>query len=140
MKRLVVPILAVGAVLLFAARDVAMAAELEKFKGRLVGEKCAKLGKIGECYLKWASPMVIDLALSLEKLNLPMGRLPSLVSVSQGACWVEAYCLALRWLLERPSRLDIVQTRLDRPLTRFRRAYIQQPQILWGHRKKRPWR
>lgn len=58
MKRLVVPILAVGAVLLFAAQDVAMAAELEKFKGRIVGEKCAKLGKIGECYLKWASPMV----------------------------------------------------------------------------------
>lgn len=29
-----------------------------QLKGRIVGEKCAQLGKIGECYLKWAEPMV----------------------------------------------------------------------------------
>ncbi len=32
--------------------------ELAQLKGRIVGEKCAQLGKIGECYLKWANPMV----------------------------------------------------------------------------------
>lgn len=58
MKRLAILILAMGAALLVAAQDAAVAAELEKFKGRIVGEKCAKLGKIGECYLKWANPMV----------------------------------------------------------------------------------
>jgi hypothetical protein len=35
--------------------DLALA---EPMKGYIVGEKCAKLGKIGECYLKWADPMV----------------------------------------------------------------------------------
>jgi len=28
-------------------------------KGRIVGLKCAQKGKIGECYLKWAEPMVL---------------------------------------------------------------------------------
>lgn len=32
--------------------------EIEKLKGRIVGEKCAQKGKIGECYLRWAHPMV----------------------------------------------------------------------------------
>lgn len=32
--------------------------ELAQLKGRITGEKCAQLGKIGECYLKWANPMV----------------------------------------------------------------------------------
>ena len=32
--------------------------ELTKAKGRIVGQKCAEKGKIGECYLKWADPMV----------------------------------------------------------------------------------
>jgi len=31
----------------------------EPMKGFIVGEQCAKLGKIGECYLKWAAPMVL---------------------------------------------------------------------------------
>ena len=35
--------------------DLALA---EPLKGRILGEQCAKLGKIGECYLKWADPMV----------------------------------------------------------------------------------
>lgn len=56
MKRLLFPLL--GAVVLFAAQGGVSGAELEKYKGRIVGEKCAKLGKIGECYLKWANPMV----------------------------------------------------------------------------------
>jgi hypothetical protein len=32
--------------------------ELTKAKGRIVGQQCAEKGKIGECYLKWADPMV----------------------------------------------------------------------------------
>lgn len=37
----------------------AAAQEMTKLKGRVVGERCAKTGKIGECYLKWADPMVL---------------------------------------------------------------------------------
>lgn len=36
--------------------DLALA---DPMKGFIVGEQCAKLGKIGECYLKWAAPMVL---------------------------------------------------------------------------------
>jgi hypothetical protein len=32
--------------------------DLAKIKGRIVGQQCAEKGKIGECYLKWAEPMV----------------------------------------------------------------------------------
>lgn len=32
--------------------------ELARMKGRIVGQKCAEKGKIGECYLQWADPMV----------------------------------------------------------------------------------
>ncbi len=35
--------------------DLALA---ETMKGRILGEKCAQLGKIGECYLSWSEPMV----------------------------------------------------------------------------------
>lgn len=31
----------------------------EELKGRILGEKCAQEGKIGECYLPWAEPMVL---------------------------------------------------------------------------------
>ncbi|MDP2825223.1 MAG: hypothetical protein Q8O52_21385 [Sulfuritalea sp.] len=51
--------------------------ELTRIKGRIVGQMCAEKGKIGECYLKWADPMVfwtdegdtyaIDLAASAIK-------------------------------------------------------------------------
>jgi len=37
------------------AMDLALA---ETVKGRILGEQCAKTGKIGECYLQWADPMV----------------------------------------------------------------------------------
>jgi hypothetical protein len=30
----------------------------EEMKGRILGEKCVQMGKIGECYLQWADPMV----------------------------------------------------------------------------------
>ena len=30
----------------------------DSLKGRILGEQCAKTGKIGECPLKWAEPMV----------------------------------------------------------------------------------
>lgn len=43
------------------ALGVALFANLalaEPMKGRILGEQCAKLNKIGECYLKWADPMV----------------------------------------------------------------------------------
>lgn len=33
-------------------------APADTLKGRILGEKCAELGKIGECYLQWAEPMV----------------------------------------------------------------------------------
>ncbi len=35
------------------------AAAGEEVKGRILGELCAQRGKIGECYLKWAEPMVL---------------------------------------------------------------------------------
>jgi hypothetical protein len=34
-------------------------AQGEQIKGRIIGETCAKKGKVGECYLKWAHPMVL---------------------------------------------------------------------------------
>ncbi len=34
-------------------------AQQEQIKGRVVGETCARKGKVGECYLKWAHPMVL---------------------------------------------------------------------------------
>ena len=43
------------------ALGVAFTANLalaEPMKGFIVGERCAKLSKIGECYLEWAAPMV----------------------------------------------------------------------------------
>ena len=36
----------------------AWSAELAKVKGRILGQQCVEKGKIGECYLKWADPMV----------------------------------------------------------------------------------
>lgn len=47
-------LLAITLMAAFAA-DLALA---ETMKGRILGEQCAKTGKIGECYLKWAKPMV----------------------------------------------------------------------------------
>lgn len=29
-----------------------------RIQGRILGQKCAEQGRIGECYLKWADPMV----------------------------------------------------------------------------------
>lgn len=46
------------AALLAVVSAPVLAEELAKFQGRIVGAKCAQLGKIGECYLKWADPMV----------------------------------------------------------------------------------
>lgn len=33
-------------------------APADTLQGRILGEKCAQSGKIGECYLQWADPMV----------------------------------------------------------------------------------
>ena len=49
-----VMLLAITLMAAFAA-DLALA---ETMKGRILGEQCAKTGKIGECYLKWAEPVV----------------------------------------------------------------------------------
>ncbi|OGI39014.1 MAG: hypothetical protein A2V91_05835 [Candidatus Muproteobacteria bacterium RBG_16_64_10] len=49
--------LLIVAVLAVASAPV-LADELAKIKGRIVGAKCAQTGKVGECYLKWADPMV----------------------------------------------------------------------------------
>ncbi len=48
-------LLFVCSLLIAAFTGIAMSEEL---KGRILGEKCAQLGKVGECYLKWADPMV----------------------------------------------------------------------------------
>jgi hypothetical protein len=48
---------AAGALLALLTGQV-FSGELAQLKGRITGEKCAQLGKIGECYLKWANPMV----------------------------------------------------------------------------------
>lgn len=49
-----ITLLLVTLVMAFAV-DLALA---ETMKGRILGEQCARTGKIGECYLKWAEPMV----------------------------------------------------------------------------------
>lgn len=38
---------------------VAFASESVQIKGRIVGERCALEGKIGDCFLAWANPMVL---------------------------------------------------------------------------------
>lgn len=48
--------LIVAALTLFAG--MSWGEEPDKIKGRIIGEQCAAKGKIGECYLKWADPMV----------------------------------------------------------------------------------
>ncbi len=44
------------AALLLPLAGPSLAAELQ---GRILGEKCVKQGEIGDCYLKWAEPMVL---------------------------------------------------------------------------------
>ena len=56
MKKRIIHTVLGFAVALFGA--AAAGVELEKFKGRIVGQQCAEKGKIGECYLKWANPIV----------------------------------------------------------------------------------
>ena len=48
-----------AAVLIFWAATGTAFASTEQIKGRLIGETCAKKGKVGDCYLKWAYPMVL---------------------------------------------------------------------------------
>jgi len=48
-----------GALALAVCASTADASGLEQFKGRVVGERCAVAGKIGDCYLAWANPMVL---------------------------------------------------------------------------------
>lgn len=48
----------VASVILALLAGQVFSEELAQLKGRIIGEKCAQLGKIGECYLKWAEPMV----------------------------------------------------------------------------------
>lgn len=38
---------------------MAVASEPIQIKGRIVGERCALEGKIGDCFLAWANPMVL---------------------------------------------------------------------------------
>lgn len=53
MKRLVI------AVLLVLALAPAVRAEGEKVRGWVVGEKCAEMGRITDCYRKWSYPPVL---------------------------------------------------------------------------------
>ena len=48
-----------AALVMLAATATPALAQGEQVKGRVIGELCAKKGKIGECYLKWAHPMVL---------------------------------------------------------------------------------
>lgn len=47
--------LLIGGLLVVPLASLSVADEM---KGRILGEKCAQMGKIGECYLQWAEPMV----------------------------------------------------------------------------------
>lgn len=47
------------AALLAVPAGAAGGGEPDRIKGLIVGQKCAELGKIGECYLKWADPKVL---------------------------------------------------------------------------------
>lgn len=51
--------LIVGVLLAVVIATPALATQAVKFKGRVVGEICAIKGKIGECYLSLANPMVL---------------------------------------------------------------------------------
>jgi hypothetical protein len=50
----------IGQTLLMAMLTVSLVglSMAEEIKGRILGERCAQQGKIGECYLQWAEPMV----------------------------------------------------------------------------------
>lgn len=47
--------LLIAAVLAAPLAGLSLAGEI---KGRILGEQCAQQGKVGECYLQWAEPMV----------------------------------------------------------------------------------
>jgi hypothetical protein len=49
-------VLLIAAVLAVPLAGLSMA---EEMRGRILGEKCAQMGKIGECYLQWSDPMVL---------------------------------------------------------------------------------
>ena len=51
--------LIISALMAVAIAAPAMAVQAVKIKGRIVGEECAIKGKIGECYLNLANPMVL---------------------------------------------------------------------------------
>jgi len=67
--------------LLAALPGVALGDERVKMAGRIIGEQCALAGKIGECYLKWADPMVFwteegdTFAIDLAASNIKQERL-----------------------------------------------------------------
>lgn len=78
---------ALAITLLVAALAPAFGDEPARMLGRIVGERCAAEGRLGECYLAWAHPMVfldasgevwrIDLAASgirQERLDEAFGQ------------------------------------------------------------------
>lgn len=46
-----------GALLVLLA-GAAQGDEPQRLQGRILGRACAEQGRVGECYLKWAEPMV----------------------------------------------------------------------------------
>ena len=50
--------LPIMAALLALAAVPGKAEEPNRIQGRILGQKCAEQSRIGECYLKWADPMV----------------------------------------------------------------------------------
>ena len=48
----------VSGLLLLVGGSLAVGGDVLELQGRIIGEQCAQRGKIGECYLLWAEPMV----------------------------------------------------------------------------------
>ncbi len=48
----------ISSLLMLVISSLAVSGDVLELKGRIIGEKCAQRGKIGECYLQWAEPMV----------------------------------------------------------------------------------
>lgn len=74
MNRAIRPAAAVVALLLAAVVRPALGEEAERMTGRILGERCAAEGRLGECYLGWAHPIVfLDAAGQVWRIDLSAG-------------------------------------------------------------------
>ena len=64
----------------------------EEMKGRILGEQCAQQGKIGECYLQWAEPMVLWTEEgNYYRIEL-VGKAPAKPAAEADECTPEKFC------------------------------------------------